>query len=756
MREKMGYKFYILMTSMGCYFFGSHGQETEQVRMTLLGLNNFKSEEDSQYQCRLTPPDNDQDEITVESLRTGWTRNTAEENPDPPSVVYTRTVRRHHKVDMINNGNNDAFGVFGCKATKDGKKETVISTTRMRSDADIVPMNGLFTQTVSIGDMNVTISMNITTDEFLVNELRWRNNSIMWTGSEPGIEPNFGVDTFTIDEPIQLYHAGIYECHRQGDRASAKHGLNLLIVRACPHMRWGPPDCEGVCDSCYNGGVCDESTGRCVCAPGFTGMDCLTACGGNRYGNDCGKRCTYLGDRKEGCGGLLFCLVHPFGCRCNTGFKGLDCKEACDENTFGASCLQSCHCTSNQCNRYTGECEGTDTSCDPGFTGASCQECNDGYFGSGCIQECHCSPEFCNKESGLCQSGGCLPQWAEIFPPYYCQTGLESVTFTRVNPNISVPVNCRAVQGPGGNLTGFNVVLSRSMDGLDDTAITIQNTFLTETKITSLFTLKGVDKNIDLYCQLRNKRDVRVAVLMVSVDFYVLPSLANPPSLVRVTCDSVTMFWERWTESRDPGTPPILHYIPYLRESESSNWISGEVVTHNEIDDRYQFTFHNLTADSMYEFCVVVVREGDGGEGDKTNIVKQSTAFCPASSVPAYVIPVSIAMPVVILLVAAVICFIRYRGVQSETHVAKGPSAVIYEDAGFGSPDDYASIKQNHVKICESGYQDLNLKQQYKTKVGESAEFSGYEIPVNSTTPKSRGNIEKVTGGEENVYEIPM
>ncbi|KAJ8040198.1 Angiopoietin-1 receptor [Holothuria leucospilota] len=303
--------------------FRCHGQE--QVRMTMLSLNHFKSEVDHHYQCRVSPTDNDPNEVTVESLRTGWTRDTAAENPDPPDAYYTTNSRPYYRVDMYNNNNNDGFGVFGCKASKDGKKETVISTTRMRSDADIVPRNDLFTQTVSIGDKDVTISMNITTEEFLVNELRWRNNTNLWDGSMPGTDPNFGADTFTFDEPIQLYHTGIYECHRQGDRASAKHGLNLLIVRACPSTRWGPPDCEGVCDSCYNGGICDENTGRCVCAPGFRGENCLTACGGNRMGYDCEQRCAYSGDRKDRCRGFLFCLVHPLGCRCNTGFRGLDC-----------------------------------------------------------------------------------------------------------------------------------------------------------------------------------------------------------------------------------------------------------------------------------------------------------------------------------------------------------------------------------------------------------------------------------------------
>lgn len=109
---------------------------TEQVRMTLLSINHVKSEVDrnSHYQCRMSPPDDDPNVVTVESLRTGWTRNTEEENPDPADAEYQSGAYPYYRVDIPNNGNNDAFGVFGCKATKDGKEETIISTTRMRSD----------------------------------------------------------------------------------------------------------------------------------------------------------------------------------------------------------------------------------------------------------------------------------------------------------------------------------------------------------------------------------------------------------------------------------------------------------------------------------------------------------------------------------------------------------------------------------------------------------------------------------------------
>ena len=112
----------------------------------------------------------------------------------------------------------------------------------------------------------------------------------------------------------------------------------------------------------------------------------------------------------------------------------------------------------------------------------------------------------------------------------------------------------------------------------------------------------------------------------------VLPSLTNPPSLTNITCNSVTMVWSEWNEERDDGTPPIIHYIPYYRVNILSEWISGEKITHSDTDEEYDVTFYNLTEESLYDFCVVTVREGFGGEGDKTNIVRGNTTTCPGRS----------------------------------------------------------------------------------------------------------------------------
>ena len=58
--------------------------------------------------------------------------------------------------------------------------------------------------------------------------------------------------------------------------------MTLIIVKTCvpstecSHDMWGPASCANLCDNCYNGGICDDKTGECVCRPGFMGTNCLT------------------------------------------------------------------------------------------------------------------------------------------------------------------------------------------------------------------------------------------------------------------------------------------------------------------------------------------------------------------------------------------------------------------------------------------------------------------------------------------------
>eukprot|EP00057_Strongylocentrotus_purpuratus_P016839 XP_011671313.1 PREDICTED: tyrosine-protein kinase receptor Tie-1-like [Strongylocentrotus purpuratus] len=120
--------------------------------------------------------------------------------------------------------------------------------------------------------------------------------------------------------------------------------------------------------------MCDADLGECVCPPGFNGTICEHVLGSNWFGQDGSFSCDSSGDdHSTGCRGKLFCLPDPFGCTCAAGFMGINCTTECNPGTYGADCLQECHCSSpNICTKDTGECiDGT--ACQEGWTGVNCQ-----------------------------------------------------------------------------------------------------------------------------------------------------------------------------------------------------------------------------------------------------------------------------------------------------------------------------------------------------------------------------------------------
>ncbi|XP_071853134.1 uncharacterized protein [Apostichopus japonicus] len=193
--------------------------------MTFMGIKPFESESsNTHYQCHLSEANDIAVTAQVESFRTVWTRNDANENVDPPAPVWqTSGNYKHWRVTLDNNGNNDVFGVFGCEAALDGTINTWISGIFMRSDADIAPSDELVSVTVNAGDTRVSIGMNITGSKN-VADFRWskdnvRNNDIN------------GQDTWSISGQVEVDDAGVYECHNIHERSVAKQGLKLLIVR---------------------------------------------------------------------------------------------------------------------------------------------------------------------------------------------------------------------------------------------------------------------------------------------------------------------------------------------------------------------------------------------------------------------------------------------------------------------------------------------------------------------------------------------
>eukprot|EP00057_Strongylocentrotus_purpuratus_P013375 XP_011667849.1 PREDICTED: uncharacterized protein LOC105439971 [Strongylocentrotus purpuratus] len=99
------------------------------------------------------------------------------------------------------------------------------------------------------------------------------------------------------------------------------------ISKGCPPGKWNVPICDRLCDNCYNGGVCNPHTGACICTHGFTGKNCLTACGDQRFGSECELVCGSAIADDSSCSDNKFCLPGPNDCSCIAGYTGAFCNE---------------------------------------------------------------------------------------------------------------------------------------------------------------------------------------------------------------------------------------------------------------------------------------------------------------------------------------------------------------------------------------------------------------------------------------------
>nr|XP_054772916.1 angiopoietin-1 receptor-like [Lytechinus pictus] len=458
-----------------------------------------------------------------------------------------------------------------------------------------IPSKGRFSQTVTAGQVDVSIKFDHF-DQSDVPQNRWRFNGTDESEEYFMRSPDIN---YTISGPIQESQEGIYEIHVDGSRAHSRGGLMRVIVRGCPLGRYNSSsDCDITCSSCFNGGICDE-TGQCICAPGFMGDTCQDACGPNRLGRSCEYRCNASADDDTACRGVQICLPDPYGCSCATGYTDLNCTTECDVGKFGASCSETCHCVSGECDRFTGVCTGSLTDCQPGWTGTNCQQCIDGRFGSNC--------------SGTIE--------------------IENVPKNEGQPDIGF--TCRRDGEEDEYLSSAQPVvrLYRVTDvqgRLSDEGITRIGDLQQESATIDFFQVDQVAADDLFVCIIYDVDNYRSDV--VRADANILPQLRGQPSILEATQTSITLSWAEWRAGVDIGDPPVIGYNVYYREAVSPTWI--RVDRRNPLDVS-EFV-DGLDPDSDYLFAVSAVREGDGGEGPLTSF-SASTACLPPTGVVSYV-----------------------------------------------------------------------------------------------------------------------
>uniref|UniRef100_A0A8C4QZE3 Uncharacterized protein n=1 Tax=Eptatretus burgeri TaxID=7764 RepID=A0A8C4QZE3_EPTBU len=157
-----------------------------------------------------------------------------------------------------------------------------------------------------------------------------------------------GVRAVLTIENAQPQNAGFYVVRGISQDWSEAAIINLF-VRDCEAGRWGN-NCEKHCPDCLNGGICNTETGKCICAPGFTGSTCHIACAQLGMGPGCHIPCS-----RPLCAGIRVCQDDPYGCSCFSGWTGPRCDKECVDGSFGPNCRLQCRCTPEQhCDRHQG------------------------------------------------------------------------------------------------------------------------------------------------------------------------------------------------------------------------------------------------------------------------------------------------------------------------------------------------------------------------------------------------------------------
>ncbi|NXB17455.1 TIE1 kinase, partial [Rhagologus leucostigma] len=348
---------------------------------------------------------------------------------------------------------------------------------------------------------------------------------------------------------VSVSENGVYSATFMGD-SPLWSAFYRLIVRACPAKKWGP-SCEKDCPDCLNGGICHDHVGECICPPGFMGTRCERACREGQFGRNCQETC----QRAQGCRGLSFCLLDPYGCSCASGWSGSRCDQACPPGFYGPDCALECTCQNGgSCNRFSG------CVCPAGWHGQHCEK----------------SDRF--------------PQIIQLASELEFNLGSEPI------------ISCVAIGNP---LPTSDHVELRKADG---TVLKLIKTIIEPKQITCEFEARHLTKADTGLWECRVSTTGGQDSRKVKVNIRVPPVPLSAPRLLAKQSRQLVVSPVDYFSGDGPITSIKLFYKP---KDDNSAWSSIVV------DNSENITLMNLRPVTAYIVKVQLSRPGAGGEGRK-------------------------------------------------------------------------------------------------------------------------------------------
>ncbi|XP_030914584.1 tyrosine-protein kinase receptor Tie-1 isoform X1 [Geospiza fortis] len=272
-----------------------------------------------------------------------------------PKMGFQNYRNRSNQVQARGFSKADLVGILYCLGRTPTEQAQVVYVHNSHN-AHLFPVKA--TQSVNVAEV-ATFSARILKRK--ETDVMWKRNGTYYQTTDRGEVQD---DHVVLTLPnVSVSENGVYSATFMGD-SPLWSAFYRLIVRACPAKKWGP-SCDKDCPDCLNGGICHDHVGECICPPGFMGTRCERACQEGQFGRNCQETC----QRAQGCRGLSFCLLDPYGCSCASGWSGSRCDQACPSGFYGPDCALECTCQNGgSCNRFSG------CVCPAGWHGQHCEK----------------------------------------------------------------------------------------------------------------------------------------------------------------------------------------------------------------------------------------------------------------------------------------------------------------------------------------------------------------------------------------------